>query len=550
MDTRDEETVEALEVQDKWGLTTNGGAALGTGLISIPSLMHFGTFGLVAAGCLTLVAFRHGDQIIGSGKQFMGKAVKVPTSRGIGDRVLGRKRDSKVSDAIEIEDPVSSRMAAMSFSNEGSLAMPQTRFEPSEMRKNILPVRGVHQQDSSLAGNIFPQYPEDETLRLGTETKKKYRFDPWIDDFFGKGMIVAAVQGSGKSMLCGLIIEQAAKCGVPAIVFDHKGEYAGIVDLPFVNGIRAGSDRLRSKAGCFELSIDNADDFVHLIMERRHQAIIHLPSYGDGWLDRAEIVAAVGQALMRYSARQRELSNPLIPCLVFQDEAQLYIPQDPKMLPPEARKNSDVLESLNNAYFALVSNGRSNGYTMCFATPSLTYVAKAMIKSCQIKILMRHAEKNDLDMCEQIVNGVVTRQEIESMPVGTGVVFGFTQKPMVVKFDTRQSRDLSETPGIKRLRMKETSPRSVQTMILPEEELDIDPKGTRRLEETDVIEPLSPRQPPSHRPSNRVSPELQEALRLYQEGITSYRELGAAMQTTKYQGEVYIKELKRRKLIN
>jgi hypothetical protein len=60
-------------------------------------------------------------------------------------------------------------------------------------------------------------------------------------------------------------------------------------------------------------------------------------------------------------------------------------------------------------------------------------------------------------------------------------------------------------------------------------------------------------QRPSHMSrssSPRVSPELQEALKFYQEGITSYRDLGTAMGTTKYKGEVYIRELKRRKLIN
>lgn len=299
------------------------------------------------------------------------------------------------------------------------------------------------------------EHPENETLRLGEDIKKKRRIDPWVNDLFGKGMIASAVQGSGKSMLCGLIIEQTAKCGVPVIIFDHKGEYAGLVDLPFVNGLRAGSGTLRSKIGnnCFELSAENADDFVQLVMSERHQAITHLPSYGDGWVDRAEIVAAVGQALMRYASKQREAGNKLIPCLVFMDEAQLYIPQNPSLLPPEAQRNKDVLDSLNNAYFALVSNGRSNGYTVCFATQSLTYIAKWAIKSCQIRVLMRHTEKNDLDMCEQIINpSIATREEIEAFPPGTGVVFGFTPKPVVVKFDKRQSQDFSETPGIDRLR--------------------------------------------------------------------------------------------------
>ena len=89
-----------------------------------------------------------------------------------------------------------------------------------------------------------------------------------------------------------------------------------------------------------------------------------------------------------------------------------------------------------------------------------------MIKSCQIRILMRHAEKNDLDMCEQIVNGAATREEIESMPVGTGIVIGFTPKPMIVKFDMRQSKDLSETPKIDRLRQPR-QPQQPQQASLP-----------------------------------------------------------------------------------
>jgi len=412
---------------------------------------------------------------------------------------------------------------------EDSKALP--RPEEKSLKENF-PGRGSFEK---LLNEDRSEHPDNETLRLGVDTKKKRRFDPWINDLFGKGMIVAAVQGSGKSMLCGLIIEQAAKCGAPAFVFDHKGEYSEIVDLPFVNGLRAGSDRLRSRVNCFELSADNAYDFVQLVMQERYQAIIHLPSYGDGWLDRAEVVAAVGSALMRYSAYQRECGNPIIPAIIFQDEAQLYIPQDPRMLPPEARKNSDILDSLNNAYFALVSNGRSNGYTMCFATPSLTYVAKSMIKSCQVRVLMRHAEKNDLDMCEQIVNGAATREEIESMPVGTGIVFGFTAKPVVVKFDTRQSRDLSETPGIERLRQPRS--RDIDTENLA--------KGTTILPETMDDLPMKA----DRHSSPRLNSVLGKALKLYSEGYDSSRTLGAAMGVGKDTANGYIRQLKERRLI-
>jgi len=313
-------------------------------------------------------------------------------------------------------------------------------------------------QEIQGAISLFPVYPENERLDLGHVLATGQAFAPHFNALFGKGVIASAVQGSGKSQLLGRLIEQAAKCGVPMVVCDHKGEYAPVTELSFVNGLRAGSPELRDRVteNCqyFELTVENADQFVATVMMYRYQAIIDLPSYGDNWLARAEIVAEVGQALMRYAAKQRKYGALLLPCLVALDEAQLYLPQNVNLLPPEAKKNTEVLDSLNNAYFSLVSNGRSNGYTVVFATQSLTYIAKWAIKSCQIKIFGRHVEKNDLDMCgETISPKIATRADIETFTPGVGVVFGFTPTALVVKFDLRLSRDDSETPGLERLRM-------------------------------------------------------------------------------------------------
>lgn len=327
---------------------------------------------------------------------------------------------------------------------------------------------------------IFPRYKDDETLRLGQAIDKQalkvltrafqtdprarlprvagQRFEPHINALFGKGAIFAAVQGSGKSMLNGLIIEQAGECDAPAIVLDHKGEYPPITELGHLSGMIAGGESAERKAAqlgvpYFALTTENADAFVEMVIAEHLQAIVVLPSYGESWLAKAEIVAEVGQALMRYSGRQRQQEKKVLPCLIFLDEAQLYLPQNPNLLPPEAKRNQDVLDNLSNAYFSLVSNGRSNGYTMCFATQSLTYIAKWAIKSCQIRVIMRHVEHNDLKMCEEIIgSGLITREEIEIMPSGVGVAFGFTPRPMIVQFDTRKSRDESETPGVERLR--------------------------------------------------------------------------------------------------
>ncbi len=369
---------------------------------------------------------------------------------------------------------------------------------------------------------VFPAYRQDETLRLGqaidrealtklTEAFQRdprsritvtgQRFEPHINALFGKSMILAAVQGSGKSMLNGLVIEQSGECDAPVIVLDHKGEYVPITELTHLSGIIAGGESARKKAeklgvSYFALTTENAYAFVEKVISEHLQAIVVLPSYGDSWLARATIVAEVGQALMRYSGRMRQEEKKVLPCLVFLDEAQLYLPQNVNLLPPEARRNSEVLENLSNAYFALVSNGRSNGYTMCFATQSLTYIAKWAIKSSQIRVIMRHVEVNDLDACERMVSDTVaTREEIESMPAGVGVVFGFTPKPMVVQFDRRESRDDSETPGIERLRevrnvREEAQPRrKVADMTLDELMALIEAKSVRRDEEVSADRP-------------------------------------------------------------
>lgn len=308
------------------------------------------------------------------------------------------------------------------------------------------------ESDTTGVDPVFPRYEDDETLCIGRVIATGQRFDPNINALLGSGLIASAVQGAGKSVLMGRILEQAGKCGVPEIILDHKGEYGTMTNLPYINGLRAGSEALVRELGpsCFELTPDNAYEFVNYVVTNEFQAIIDLPSYGKDWIDKAEMAYAVGKAMMDWGYDQPVKKRK--PCLAVLDEAQLYIPQNVNLLPPDARKNPDLVGGLSNAFFSLVSNGRSYGFTMCFATQSLTYIAKWAIKSCQCRIFLRHSEKNDLDMCGEIINpSVANRDQIESFEPGDGVVFGFTKKPLVVHFDERESFHQSETPRTNRL---------------------------------------------------------------------------------------------------
>src|SRR5579885_1632103 len=366
---------------------------------------------------------------------------------------------------------------------------------------------------------VFPLYADRVTLHLGQAIDRRAlqvltsayshrstvqvpgrRFDPHFNQLIGKGWVAAANQGFGKSILNGVIIEQAGFCGLPVFVLDHKGEYRGVKALRFMNALIAGAEGNVN----YILTEKNVDDFVQLVMTGRYQAIITLPSYGRGWTGKASIAAATGQALMRYAENQWRHGQTLFPALIIMDEAQLYLPQDQSLLPPEAIKNQNVLVSLKNAYFALVSNGRSAGFTVGFATQSLTYLAKWAFNSSQIRIFGRHAEKNDLDACERIIDPTIaTRDEIESFPPGVGVVFGFTTKPMVVQFDRKQAQDLSQTPRIELLHTPVPQPtpyhegEKLATPLWPEDD---GPKRTWRV-------------------TTNPNPRLQRALAVYRPGM-------------------------------
>lgn len=308
---------------------------------------------------------------------------------------------------------------------------------------------------------LFPHYPEAHTLRLGSVLSTGQRLEPHVNSVIGEGMVTCAVQGSGKSILNGLMLEQARKSGMPFLALDYKGEYWPIIELPGTRGLLAGSSAYAAKLGATACELlptqESADAFVARVMTEELHAIVNLPSYGDSWAAKAKIVAEVGKALQRWAAREKEREHILIPCLVLLDEAQLFLPQQTDLLPAEAKRqeNAEILSAMNNAYFSLVTNGRSNGYTCLFATQSLTFIAKWAIKSCKVRVFMQHVEKNDLDSLERIIGTqVASRHDVETFPKGVGVVMGLTQYPVVVKFDMKCSRDLSETPDIGRLEQR------------------------------------------------------------------------------------------------
>lgn len=422
-----------------------------TGVVEIASHFNFGL--LLAGGFVTLVMARHTQDILN---------YLVP--------------GQDVEQVHEVTERVVDALSPMRGENNDQAFFPKLKrlvgIDPPRvvdaLPKNATPQERSGKQAREESSSSFR---EDELLRLGylVQSGNDARFDPHMDLLLGRGLIVAGVQGMGKSNIAALVMESASRCDMPVVMFDLKREYHTIGDVA-PNAIRAGHESLEgSIRGYFVLSEATTDEFAHLVMSGKHQAIIDLPSYGDDLNVCAKVMAALLKSLMAWSKAQGE--DDRLPCLVMLDEAQVFLPQDQTLSP----LNRDTLITVQAAFWQMCNMGRSMGYTMCFFTQSIANLQKWAIKNCQCKVVGIHVEKNDLDRCvEEVDPELVTREQIKTMPKGVGVVIGFTPSQILVKFDKRLSRHVSNTPNVARLR----KPLLEQRVVRPSVQSSVKPADT------------------------------------------------------------------------
>lgn len=208
--------------KDKWGLTTKGASALTTGIVALPLLegvAHLGPLGMVIAGGLTLVAFRHGDEIASKGKDLLNESVKVPTSRGLGDRMLGRKRNSQIDEI-----------------NEEQIST------PSALR----------------SGDTIAVSQNEITIPLGVDIKGK-TFQRTLKQL--KSVIILGLQEGGKTNTAIHILRYAVQYGARLAIIDKHA--------------RSEEDSMTCKIkhleACFDCSLgDNPDTSIEVVRHVRN----------------------------------------------------------------------------------------------------------------------------------------------------------------------------------------------------------------------------------------------------------------------------------------
>ncbi len=408
----------------------------------------------------------------------------------------------------------------------------------------------------------FEDEPEQQyqtLIELGKIGNQQYLMH--INGLLGAGALIAGCQGAGKSNLLGLLSHGASKCGVGVLIIDYKGEFYPVLDVVDI-GVRAGHPDLAAEAGdrYYVLTPSTAPDFADMFLTFSDQgfvAVIDVPSYGGEVNLLAETLALVLNNLMDWSQRQKPADR--LPCLVITDEAHNFVPEQPSR--SGLRMAKPQFDALQSAYTRILNAGRSYGFTAVMATQRLTNIAKWSISNLQVKVIMRHTEKNDLDRCEEEAGEVANRATVKAMPKGSGIVIGLSPDPQIVAFKKQPAEHISVTPQIERVHERRDQPvvRPRFSRVLADNRA-----AAARLNGAPAPAPARPVTPlpveqapapapaaapawePSYkRPTKSPSGVMQRAQAIYQPGM-NHRELAQALQVDPQTAMNLLKQLKAR----
>lgn len=289
-------------------------------------------------------------------------------------------------------------------------------------------------------------------IELGRIIETGDRLDPHINRILGKGMLLAGSQGTGKSNIVGLLAQCATGCQMPYLIIDFKGEFYPLCDLA-PTGLRAicpidGEDPSEQT---FFLDTGTARDLARKMMEEFRQVVLDVPSYNGDSDYVAQVIAALLHALMDYARDVRKQGLEPWPALIITDEAHNFLPERQNLSAFAMLDRKGSFAALTSAYSRMANTGRSFGYTLVMATQRLPNIAKWSIANLQVKVILAHALKNDLDSCEEETGGLVDREDIKHLAQGTGIVVGLSREPLVVAFDKQRAPHVSNTPTVERI---------------------------------------------------------------------------------------------------
>jgi hypothetical protein len=258
-------------------------------------------------------------------------------------------------------------------------------------------------------------------------------FTPDIDLIVAEGVAGFGVKGAGKSNVCARLVEQISRYPIPFVLFDTKGEYVNLSDIPH--------------AARFVVATANACPSGQEIISQRLHVVMDLRSW-DSDEGAALAMAQVLGELFAYASSQASAADR-VPCPCILDEAQYWLPQN-----GVSYLAKEIAHELRDSWHVLATRGRSLGLVPSFFTQNISELSKSVMRQAGLYILMRQVLDTDLDRyCEYVrhTSASQLKNAIRAFTPGRAVVVLPDGTQHKVTFYPRQSQHPGTTPTVRGL---------------------------------------------------------------------------------------------------
>ncbi len=363
----------------------------------------------------------------------------------------------------------------------------------------------------------WPFSPSAQTLPMRKVVRLADNLVIPAADLATKAIFIAGIRRSGKTTLGVRIAEQMSQHNLPLFVPDLEGDWLSAAATTFKQGrIFAHPSAVSRYADVkdFEpVTVDSADVAGFNILYEGAQAVLDMASYPT--IDEAcQVAVNIIRGLFTWT---EQYEDERVPCQVYLDEAQRFLPQN---LDDSIIEDRVVRQALLKVYMDIIAVGGKRGLNPVILTQRFSQVNKKIMAQSEVFFLLRQTMDNDLKRCMEYVNaGTATPEEISCFSQGEGVYIAATGEQLVTQFAQRESSGKrGATPTI------DAAERYVQRRAK---------KETVQVAEGEKVEE---RPVPRQRPVMKSPDELllERGVEAYRNGATSLDKLMAFLKITQH----------------
>jgi hypothetical protein len=421
-----------------------------------------------------------------------------------------------------------------------SIAAPRERREKRSLGDRLMGRHPVYDEEEAV---IVDDEEETGTGHLSSHAREVLidlagNLHVHKNDLAGKAIFICGMRRHGKTTLGALLAEQLGAHYLPLFIPDLEGDYLRLADV-LPRAVIAGHSRASEQYRAYEFaaldSVQAAYQLGYDLLERGYQVILDLASYTT--LDAAlAIQINIIRGLFHWTNSH---PDKRVPCHVFLDEAQRYLPQT---LSDSVILDRSVLGGLLKCYMDIIASGGKRGLAPVILTQRFAQVNNKIMAQSEVFFLLRQTHDTDLERCMKYVNSeIATKEQIARFQPGQGVYIASDGSQIVTRFHHRASSgERSATPPAEAAYRYAHMPLFRPAREAAVEAVPSADQSSRRV----TAPPLHPATPEAgHAPLPPEPTLLERGVTAYLEGATSQPKLAAALKISPWDARKLMPEI-------